>query len=223
MWIGKYIFLYPIVGIDICNYRLYKDILVYPYLALYDERQHLADKWYITNNYAAIKILNWTIGYWWPIFRLHTKEAKTMYVLDLYNEEDISLISFQELQDAFPFQTFLSASAYAFREDKIAASKVALGPDVEHKEAALWHELGHVKHPLGINGKVSVLTGELAANTYVLKNYQGDAPEEEIIYWLSKWSMSYIEYGHCDAQDLPELRETAKALGIFDKVIWMPV
>ena len=116
-------------------------------------------------------------------------------------------------------------SAYVFYEEKqvgnISSVRVEVGKDIEHKEAALLHELGHIKHPMGLSGEeFDALTRELAANTWAIKNIHPSSDKNEILYHLSAWVQTYMDDGYIYAQDTPELRGTAKTLGIDHMIHW---
>jgi hypothetical protein len=101
---------------------------------------------------------------------------------------------------------------------------IALDKDVEHPEVVVWHELGHLKHPLGNtvnnNGPLPRLTQELAANSWALANYKGELERDHIINTLQKAIHTYINDGDITSIHTPELEQTAKTLGIYGYITW---
>jgi hypothetical protein len=98
--------------------------------------------------------------------------------------------------------------------------KIVLGTKVEDMEAVLWHELGHFYHPWGQATRAPSILNELAANTWVLKNYKGSRTIESLIPTLKEGLMSYIENGHLLAVDTPAFKQTAKTFGVYDHITW---
>ena len=90
-------------------------------------------------------------------------------------------------------------------------TKITIGEKDDNTELALWHEAGHAEHPYGLLFDVlgETLTRELAANTWLLENYEGQETEKDIIKQLRKWIMSYINDGHDVALHEETLGETA--------------
>lgn len=100
---------------------------------------------------------------------------------------------------------------------------VTLGSEVKHEEAALWHELGHIKHHYGLD-QFDILGRELAANSWVLENYEGD-DFKGVLKWLRVWILSYIDSsnGVPTAKGYEDLKQTARKLRIYSKIKWLKV
>jgi hypothetical protein len=145
-----------------------------------------------------------------------------MYIEDLYKKEGVILVSRERAIEKGGLVVLFAEekAGFCFYDGEVLGNEVYIGQRVNHKEAAMWHELGHIKHPLGSGKDVSPLTKELAANTYALANYEGDAAKEDIIHYLSMWIKTYIDNGYIRVKDDEELKQTAKVLGIFDSIIW---
>jgi hypothetical protein len=145
-----------------------------------------------------------------------------MYIEDLYKKEGIILLDRKKalLKGGLAVWFAAEQSAFCFYDGEVMGNEVYIGQKIKHKEAAMWHEIGHIKHPLGSGKDRYPLTKELAANTYALANYEGDAAKEDIIHYLSVWIKTYIDDGYIKAKDDEELKQTARILGIFDSIIW---
>lgn len=138
-----------------------------------------------------------------------------MSIIDkLYREEGVELV-------------YTSRAYSSVLGERVGASnriiRVEIGEKDDHAEAAKWHEMGHIKHDLGLyegDWDVSSLTRELAANTWVIDNYRGEN-KGDVLYWLSEWVMSYIDGGDIKSLNHDDLKQTARTLGIYNLIEWV--
>ena len=138
-----------------------------------------------------------------------------MSIIDrLYQEEGVELV-----YTSRDYSSVLGERVGAFNR----IIRVEIGEKDDHYEAAKWHEMGHIKHNLGLyegDSDVSDLTKELAANTWVIDNYRGEN-KGDVLYWLSEWILSYTNGGYTKSLDRDDLKQTARTLGIYDLIEWV--
>ena len=131
------------------------------------------------------------------------------FITELYSDNNIEIV-------------YDNGSRAKLRHLSIAGNifmkQVFIGTNVGHLEGALWHELGHDRHPRGM-AKDIPLTRELAANAWVFEHYDGQN-FLEIKRWMRKWLLSYINKGTDKAIDIPELRDVAVDLNIAHLITW---